>query len=182
MLEGGLFLERLAGEMDRCRRARLTLALALFEINGLARMDKGRAERVLRALSSRLWETAQDQDVPGRIRPEMLALALPGSGRFQALALAECVVQDVCRGLAALRIGSHGLRAGVAAPDGMAADARQAASDLLDMASLALERASCAAGARVPERVCLFRKETDPAERKTLVLASEKQFLFFGGG
>ena len=50
-----------------------------------------------------------------------------------------------------------------------------------EQARQALSQAACLPGASVHERVRLFRAAEAPRERETLVLASEKHFLFFGG-
>lgn len=180
MLEASAFMERLRAEVERAQAGRRALALVVFEENGLDEMDRRSAACALRALSSRLWEAAAGPDLPGRLQSGQLALLLPGGGRFQALAVAERVVQATDRDLAAQGLRCC-LRAGVAARDGEDGDEPQADAELLDRARRALSQAAGLPGASVRERVRLFRADEVPPERETLVLASEKQFLFFGG-
>lgn len=180
MLTTPQFMERLTVETEQALLKHRALSLALFEICGLDALDEAEAERAVRTLSSRLWEAADRRDIPGRVQPGRLALAMPSAGQFQALAMAERVVDEAGQ---SLRKQGHGvcvLRAGVAA---MAEEggAEMRTAELLEHVRQALGMASAEAGATVRERVKLYRTADDPAERETLVLASEKHFLFFGG-
>lgn len=175
-----LFMERLTVEAERAQHTHRDLTLVLFELDGLDALDGRAAEYAARVLSSCLWEAANRQDIMGRLQGGLLALALPGAGRFQALAVAERVAHEAAQRLAAQGLGWCGPRAGVAAMDEDGGPEMRTAS-LLEHARQALEQTSSAAAATVRERVRLFRTDEDPAERETLVLASEKQFLFFGG-
>lgn len=187
MWQAAAFTERLSVEVERARNARRALTLILFEENGLEKLDSRSATCALRALSSRLWEAAAEPDLLGRLRPGVLALALPGGGRFQAVAVAERVVQTAERDLAAQGLRCC-LRAGVAPldePDGQneqgGFDNQKDLTDLLARAEQALDEAARLPDAGLSERVRLFRADKTPRERETLVLASEKHFLFFGG-
>ncbi len=182
MLDASGFLERLSDEWTRAQRLGQQLTLALFEVPDCRPEESRHAESAIRALSSRLWEAANGQDALGRLEPDILALALPGSGHFQALALAESAVDDVCRTLDMLGMPECAPRAGVAAapPPNDPERAGARASALLERARQALALASRLPDAPVRDRVRLFRS-SDPVERETLVLADEKHFLFFGG-
>lgn len=175
-----LFMERLTMEAERAQHTHRDLTLVLFELDGLDTLDGQAAEHAARVLSSCLWEAANRQDILGRLQGSLLALALPGAGRFQALAVAERVAHEAAQRLTAQGLGWCGPRAGVASMDEDGGPEMRTAS-LLEHARLALGQTSSAAAATVRERVRLFRTDEDPAERETLVLSSEKQFLFFGG-
>lgn len=185
MLEAAAFLERLNAEAERTRTGRRTLTLALVEADGLDGLDRRSAACAVRALSARLWEAAAGPDLLGRLHPGVLALALPDGGRFQALAVTERVVQAAERDLNAQGLPCR-LRAGVASLHGGdggngAGGPDQAGAALLDQARRALDQAARLPGAALRERVRLFHADEAPQERETLVLASEKHFLFFGG-
>lgn len=189
MWRAAAFTERLNAEVERARNARRALALILFEQSDLETLDRRSAACALRALSSRLWEASAEPDLLGRLQPGVLALALPGGGRFQALAVAERVVQATERDLAAQGLRCR-LRAGVASLDEACGQSENdeasdrpnhADADLLERAGRALGQAARMPGASLRERVRMFRVDETPRERETLVLASEKHFLFFGG-
>lgn len=184
------FLERLHREAERARQIRSGLALALFAVTE-APGGEGAKPDALAELGGKLRQAARPQDVMGRLQPDMLALAMPGVGPFQALALAERVVSEVSRVLGLPHDGDPAarlspeksgclLKAGVAEIPGEGGAEAEAAA-VLERAKEALRQTSDSAAASVRERVRLFRRSADPAERETLVLASEKQFLFFGG-
>lgn len=175
------FLPRLEQEIRRASAPSRPLALALFEINDMDGMKRACAEVLLRTLCSRLWDSAQKEDTLGRLDDNLLAFILPGSGHFHALALTESVVNDVWIQYSGLGLEPFTLKASVAAPDIREAARTGAADDVMDRARLALTLASSAPEAQVRERVKLYRKDDVPEERETLVLANEKQFLFFGG-
>ena len=174
MMDATAFGERLRAEAERARTGRRPLTLALFEEDGLDGLDRRATACAVRALSARLWEAAAGPDLLGRLQPGVLALALPGGGRFQALAVAERVVQAAGGDLAAQGLPCC-LRAGVAPLD------EGDPTRMLEQARRALDQAARLPGAPLRERVRLFRVDETPQERETLVLASEKQFLFFGG-
>ncbi len=189
MWRAAAFTERLNAEVERARNARRALALILFEESDLETLDRRSAACALRALSSRLWEASAEPDLLGRLRPGVLALALPGCGRFQALAVAERVTQAAERDLAAQGLRCC-LRAGVAPLDetygqdensGTDAQPHHVDTGLLERANRALCQAARLPGASLHERVRLFHNDETPRERETLVMASEKHFLFFGG-
>lgn len=180
MARAPLFMEQLTVEVERALHGRRDLALVVFELDGLAVEDGQMTACAARVLSSCLWEAADRRDVLGSLPGGLLALALPAAGRFQALAVAERVVHDVGRRLAEQGRGNCGARAGVAPMEEDGSPEMRAAA-LLEHARQALDQASRAAAASVRDRVRLFRADEEPAERETLVLASEKQFLFFGG-
>ena len=189
MWRAAAFTERLNAEVERARNARRALALILFEQSDLETLDRRSAACALRALSSCLWEASAEPDLLGRLQPGVLALALPGGGRFQALAVAERVVQATERDLAAQGLRCR-LRAGVASLDEACGQSENdeagdrpnhADADLLERAGRALGQAARMPGASLRERVRMFRVDETPRERETLVLASEKHFLFFGG-
>lgn len=180
MLKPGAFVEELTMCMERTLHSRLSCALILFEIVDWTSLTDHDADSALRALSSRLWEVWRRHDILGRLQSGLLALALPGAGHFQALALAESVMHDVCRNLDMQGFGICPIRAGVASP-GRDADPARAAQNLMERAFKALGQSSCGINASVRDRVRLFRDGPDAVERETLVLADEKHFLFFGG-
>lgn len=109
----------------------------------------------------------------------MIALFLPGRSIFQALALAERVAREADAHLAAAGLGVR-TRAGVAA----SANCREDCAMLLRRARQALESSSRRDDAQLEERVRLYREdmsEDGHDVHETLVQASEKRFLFFGG-
>lgn len=185
------FGTRLKAEVEHARNEHRGLALILFEEKGLEKLSPHRAVNAVRALSSHLWEASAGTDLLGRLQPGVLALALPACGRFQALALAEHVVQEAEHDLTIQRL-TCSVRAGLACLDEKSglpgADSERGGGDshrqdelLLEQARQALSQAASLPGASVRERVRLFRVDEAPRERETLVLASEKHFLFFGG-
>lgn len=191
MWQAAPFGSRLNAEVEHARGEHRGLALILFEEEGLETLPPCAAVSALRALSSRLWEASAGTDLLGRLQPGVLALALPACGRFQAVAVAEHVVQEaehdlnvrhlacsVRAGLACLDEKS-GLSGGSGGQDSGTSDRQDEL--LLDQARQALSEAASLPGASVHERVRLFRGDEVPHERETLVLASEKHFLFFGG-
>ena len=186
MWQAAPFGTRLNAEVEHARNERRGLALILFEEEGLEKLPPHTAVNAVRALSSRLWEASAGTDLLGRLQPGVLALALPACGRFQALALAEHVVQEAEHDLTVQRLACS-VRAGLACldeknglPDAGGASHRQDEL-LLEQARQALSQAASLPGVSVRERVRLFRVDEAPRERETLVLASEKHFLFFGG-
>lgn len=189
MWQAAPFGTRLNAEVEHARNEHRALALILFEEGGLESMAPPAAVSALRALSSRLWEASAGTDLLGRLQPGVLALALPACGRFQALAVAEHVVEEAERDLSVQHL-TCSLRAGLAcldeksglprANDESGTSGRQDGL-LLEQARQALSQAALLPDASVHERVRLFRVDEAPRERETLVLASEKHFLFFGG-
>lgn len=183
------FLERLTEEISRANRTKGTLGLLLFELSDLARLNEcsGTAcgDAALRTLGTNLWGAVQSQDFLGRLGAQRLALALPGAGRYQCLALAERVVEDVLNHLGTSPSGADhyaGLRAAVVEYVPQPLAGRTALTDshnLVDQAIAALQLANGAASATLRERVRLFRPQ-DCHDKHTQVLASEKHFLFFG--
>ena len=179
MLTASLFMERLTLEAEQALRSHHALSLALFELCDLDRLTDA-AERAVRTLSSRLWESTARRDVPGCLQPGLLAMALPSAGQFQALAMAERIVHDA--GETLQRQGQHCLvRAGIAAMEEEGGGAEICTATLLEHARQALNEASTTFESTLRDRVKLFRSNNEPDERETLVLASEKHFLFFGG-
>lgn len=191
MWQTASFGTRLNTEVEHARHEHRALALILFEEGGLETLPPRDAVSALRALSSHLWEASAGTDLLGRLQPGVLALALPACGRFQALAVAEHVVQETEHDLSVQHLACS-VRAGLACLDeksGRAGGSEGKAKDesdrpdelLLEQARQALSQAACLPGASVQDRVRLFRVDETPHERETLVLASEKHFLFFGG-
>ena len=191
MWQASPFGTRLNAEVEHARSEHRALALILFEERGIETLPPPAAVSALRALSSHLWEASAGTDLLGRLQPGVLALALPSCGRFQALAVAEHVVQETEHDLNVQHLACS-VRAGLACLDeksGRPDESRgkdQGKSDcqdelLLDQARQALSQAALLPGASVQDRVRLFRVDEAPHERETLVLASEKHFLFFGG-
>lgn len=181
MLEADSFFIRADAELARAKRENRPFTLMLFEVAARSQGNDKEAA-VMRALMSRLWDAAGESDLLGRLDDQVVALALPDSGHFQALALAEAAVEAACLTLETLGLAPRTLRAGVAALPSPG-DADRAAATMpaiLDRARQALAQASDDPTATVRDRVRLFR-EKPPVERETLVLADEKQFLFFGG-
>jgi len=152
----------------------------VFEISSMTGQDV--SPPAMTALVARLRETARREDRLAQLAPGRYALALPGFGPFQAQALAERIVNDLSpiSGSGEPMPGTDCLlRAGVAdMPEGD--DPETNAVNVLTEACEALEGSSASPGAAVHERVRLFRRKTVPLEHDTLVLPSEKQFLFFG--
>lgn len=178
MLDADAFDKKLTLEVARAHKNRRPLALVLFELEGLKTLPKAEAESQLRVVSSRLWESAQLDDKLGRVSEEMLAMLLPGSGHFHALALAESVVNDAWNHCNILELSPFTLRASVAALD---LDSAMDGNELMENARQALALAVSAPALSIRDRVKLYRKDDNVAERETLVMANEKQFLFFGG-
>lgn len=195
MWQASSFGARLNAEVEHARNEHRGLALILFEEGGLETLPPHAAVSALRALSSHLWEASAGTDLLGCLQPGVLALVLPSCGRFQALAVAEHVVQEAEHDLSIQHLNCS-LRAGLACLDekngltggdngkGGGESGRQ--GELLDelllkQARQALSQTARLPGASVHDRVRLFRVDEDPRERETLVLASEKHFLFFGG-
>lgn len=183
------FGARLNAEVEHARSEHRALALILFEEGGLETLPPHTAVSALRALSSRLWEASAGTDLLGRLQPGVLALALPACGRFQALAVAEHVVQEAEHDLTVQHL-TCSVRAGLACLDEKGGlpgendeggEPRHQDERLLEQARQALSEAAHLPGASVHDRVRLFRVSEVPHERETLVLASEKHFLFFGG-
>lgn len=174
------FMERLKEELARNTLAGRCAALALFSVaSSFAEADN--------SLCAGLWAAARPGDVPGRVDEGGLGgkfsgtvgLFLPGRGIFQALALAEKVAMDADEHLARAGLGVR-TRAGVAA----SADCHEEVSLLLRRARQALESSSRRDDATLGERVCLYREDISGEGHdvhETLVQASEKRFLFFGG-
>lgn len=200
-------LERLRHEAGKARARRGAMSLALFEVSApepfgesaMATTKSGGEQgkngfhKALAVLTETLWRNCRHEDTSGSLQSGILGLIMPGVGSFPALALAERIVNDTCRVLGLPHDGSEGdashaascatacrLRAGVSEIPGEGG-AEQEAAAVLEQAREALQMAAPGSGAAVRERVRLYRKNTAPAERETLVLASEKQFLFFGG-
>lgn len=201
----GYLLDRLRHEADKARNRRGPMSLALFELTAPEHFEHADSVhtdaygKALATLTETLWRNCRHDDISGSLQSGILGLIMPGLGSFAALALAERIVNDTCRLLGLPHDGSHAafgsdgfvhhdgscpslcsLRAGVSEIPGEGG-AEQEAAAVLEQAREALQLAAPGSGAAVRERVRLYRKNTAPAERETLVLASEKQFLFFGG-
>lgn len=174
------FLERVREELERNAQNGRSAALALFSV-------ASSFEEADCSLCAGLWAGARPGDVPGRVDEGTeggcscgtVALFLPGRSVFQALALAEKVAREVDEYLARAGLGVRA-RAGVAA----STDSREDCSSLLRRARQALESASRRDDAELVERVRLYRGDVSGKGHdvhETLVQASEKRFLFFGG-
>ena len=172
------FMDRMREELER--NSGRNAALALFSV-------ASSFEEADRFLCAALWAAARPDDVPGRVDERrmggggsgMIALFLPGRSIFQALALAERVAREADAHLAAAGLGVR-TRAGVAA----SANCREDCAMLLRRARQALESSSRRDDAQLEARVRLYREdmsEDGHDVHETLVQASEKRFLFFGG-
>lgn len=172
------FMDRMREELER--NSGREAALAVFSASSFA-------EEADRFLCASLWAAACSGDVPGRVDEAgmggggfgVIGLFLPGRTVFQALALAERVAREADARLAAAGLKAR-TRAGVAA----SANCREDCAMLLRRAGCALESASRRDEAELKERVRLYREDMSGEGHdihETLVQASEKQFLFFGG-
>ncbi len=172
------FMDRIREELEK--NSGRDAALALFSVASFF-------EEADSFLCASLWAAARPGDVPGRVDEGrmggggsgMIALFLPGQSIFQALALAERVAREADVHLAAAGLGVR-TRAGVAA----SANCREDCAMLLRRARRALESSSRRDDAALEERVRLYREDMSGDGHdvhETLVQASEKRFLFFGG-
>lgn len=172
------FMDRMREELER--NSGCEAALAVFSMSSFV-------EEADRFLCASLWAAARSGDVPGRVDEAgmggggfaVIGLFLPGRTVFQALALAERVAREADARLAAAGLKVR-TRAGVAA----SANCREDCAMLLRRARCALESASRRDEAELKERVRLYREDMSGEGHdihETLVQASEKQFLFFGG-
>lgn len=174
------FIERVKEELERNSRSGRGAALALFSVaSSFAEADI--------SLCAGVWTSARPGDVPGRVDEGgtggnvsgTVGLFLPGRGVFQALALAERVAGEADEHLAKAGLCVR-TRAGVAA----SADCHEDFSVLLRRSREALDTASRRDDAALEERVRLYREDVSGEGHdvhETLVHASEKRFLFFGG-
>ena len=181
LLEESLFQEALRQKAEQAHAAGVPFSLILLKIP--VPLEPGAAPLVLRGASSRLWQASQPQDCLGKLAPDILGLGLAGCSSFQAVAMSESILEDLDNLAKALNLPPGLCKIGVAnlersrQPGSMP----DLAKVLLENAIKALEQIAAPDLVNVRERVKLFCKKAATYENETLVLANEKQFLFFGG-
>ncbi len=111
------FQERLAEELSRAHRQRVSVALILYDIDDFKRVNDTyghqMGDRVLQSVASVTRETARAEDVICRIGGEEFAIILPGSSIDAAAALAERV-RDGIRKVSLQPVGRVTVSLGVA--------------------------------------------------------------------
>jgi diguanylate cyclase (GGDEF)-like protein len=88
------FNEALAAEISRALRMNTPLSLALFSIDGHAKLDKPLADRVLRDVAWVLADLKRGYDPAARFEDGTLAVILPGATAKAALVFGGRVVED----------------------------------------------------------------------------------------
>lgn len=168
-------------EIERSRRTRNPMALILLDLDDFKQINDvhGHAcgDRVLAAFAEVLGECKRRYDLAARVGGEEFALLLPGAGMLKAQAVSSRLLAEVRQ----LRVQCLDANLSLTCSAGLACYRGRVPLTpvkLFELADKALYEAKAAGkdrfvAAPIPD---LSLVETE----KTLVLASEKQFLFTG--
>jgi diguanylate cyclase (GGDEF)-like protein len=168
-------------EVERCRRTKNPMALILLDLDDFKQVNDAHGhacgDRMLVAFAEVLGECKRRYDLAARVGGEEFALLLPGAGMLKAQAVASRLLGAVRE----MHVQCLDARLSVTCSAGLACYRGRVPLTpcaLYDLADKALYEAKAqgkdrAVAAPIPD---LTMVETE----RTLVLASEKQFLFTG--
>jgi diguanylate cyclase (GGDEF)-like protein len=167
-------------ELERSRRSRTPLSLAVIDLDDFKRVNDThghtKGDEVLLRLAGVLNAEKRRYDLAARIGGEEFALVVPGAGQVKTRTMLERMLETFSAERFEAGAGPFGVTfsAGVASYRG---SSEKTVRELIDAADKALYKAKGAGKARVAVAPL---PDLDAVPRESLVQANEKKFLFTG--